>query len=106
LTIFSLLQRLELGDNKLEELPESIVLLGNLQHLLADSNRIASLPSPFVFEKLVSLSAKNNRLTELPASFKECWELEVLNLTGNPLKSSFWYLVSQLPKLRELSPQP
>lgn len=95
-------QSLELVDNKLEELPKSTVLLRNLRFLSIGNNQIGSLPCPFALEKLVTLSAPNNLLKELPASLTDCKDLEVLNLSGNPLHPEFWSLVSQLNKLRQL----
>jgi Leucine-rich repeat (LRR) protein len=96
-------QNLELADNKLEKVPESIVLLQNLTYLSIGNNKIGTLPCP---EKLVTFSAPNNLLKEVPASLKDCKDLEVLDLSGNPLRPEFWSLVLQLKKLRQLSPQP
>jgi Leucine-rich repeat (LRR) protein len=99
-------QTLELADNKLEEMPKSIVLLRNLSLLSIGNNQIVSLPNPFALEKLVAFSAPNNLLKEVPVSLKDCKDLEVLDLSGNPLRPEFWSLVLQLKKLRQLSPQP
>jgi protein scribble len=105
LSSFSL-QNLELADNKLEKMPESIVLLRNLTFLSIGNNQIGALPCPFALEKLVTFSAPNNLLNEVPTSLKDCKDLEVLDLSGNPLRPEFWSLVLQLKKLRHLSPQP
>jgi Leucine-rich repeat (LRR) protein len=98
-------QTLELADNKLEEMPKSIVLLRNLTFLSIGNNQIVSLPNPFALEKLVTFSGPNNLLKEVSASLKDCKDLEVLDLSGNPLRPDFWSLVLQLKKLRQLSPQ-
>jgi Leucine-rich repeat (LRR) protein len=99
-------QYLLLADNKLEQLPATTDRLLALEKLDLNRNRITQLPSSFALPRLITLSATNNILTELPDSLKRCTMLECLNLEGNPVSASFWSLAAQLPNLRELTPLP
>lgn len=83
-----IVQRLQLHNNQLTELPDNISLFHSLRHLDVSNNRLRSLPEILTRLPLVSLLAKNNLITNdnLPKSF-QCWAstLVKLNLGGNSL---------------------
>lgn len=96
---------LELKENYLKELPLTIDMISMLEKLLIDSNQIKELPRSFTFPRLHTFTAARNVLESLPDAIVNCKELEVLDVTGNPLmsKSNFGLLATELPKLREFA---
>lgn len=100
--LFSSSQYLDVSENELNELPESFQYMSELGSLDVSSNNITSLPASFGPKQLKSFNAARNQITSLPPIFAECKEMEVLNLEGNPVDASFWSLVVNFTKLREL----
>jgi len=96
-------QVLNLNGNELKELPLSFVGLSALNVLCVESNQLSCLPTSFAFPKLSEFSARDNKLTKLPASLEECTDLEVLDLGDNPIEQDLAALATRLPKLRMLS---
>ena len=79
------LQRVNISNNKLSELPKWIGRLGELRSLIAASNAICRIP-PSIQQlgKLTELSLVNNALQgELPVAIARCTSLRSLNLAGN-----------------------
>jgi Leucine-rich repeat (LRR) protein len=101
---FPRLKKLRLFGNRLQELPETMHYLKDLEVLDVGNNHLAHLPSQFALPCLIVLKAGENRLTELPATVKGCKKLEYLDLLGNPVGQEFWSLVAELPRLREVQP--
>ncbi len=77
---------LDLSDNKLTQLPESVVKLQNLTSLYLANNQLTQLPESVVkLQNLTSLYLADNQLTQLPESLAKLQSLTSLNLGGNQL---------------------
>jgi internalin A len=75
---------LNLSNQALTELPESITQLSQLQSLMLDGNRLTTLPESLArLSQLQLLSLINNRLTMLPEALQKLPKLEELYLHGN-----------------------
>jgi Leucine-rich repeat (LRR) protein len=81
-------QILDIRDNQLVGLPESIGLLhANLKKLLLGRNRISALPATLgMLSNLVHLQLNWNQLTALPDEIGACTALEELQLSYNKLR--------------------
>ncbi|CAL8401494.1 unnamed protein product, partial [Gadus morhua 'NCC'] len=80
------LEQLDLGSNKLEELPDTLGALPNLRELWLDRNQLSSLPVELGnLRRLVCLDVSENRLEELPAELSGLLALTDLLLTHNLL---------------------
>ena len=103
---FPNLKRLLLANNQLDELPNTMQHLAQLEELFLGNNELAHLPDQFGLRNLTVLSAPHNRLTQLPTTIQSCVRLERLDLTGNPMGGpALWSLAAQLPQLREILPE-
>ena len=81
------LEILEINDNKLETFPQSVRHMKRLRDLVAQRNRIRSLPSEFSFlHNLVSLNLSENSLSSI-AHLKGLKFLEKLILKKNKISS-------------------
>ena len=81
------LEKLWLINNKLTELPESIVNLTNLEQLYLKNNELTELPQWIGnLTNLEELSLRYNLLTELPDSIGNLINLGMLWLEENPWK--------------------
>jgi hypothetical protein len=101
---FPKLTSLEIKENSLVILPESICNLTQLRVLRIDRNMLGSLPSVFQMVSLVELTAARNKLTTLPASLAECLNLQVLDVSGNPINCDLLWFAARLKHLRVLHP--
>lgn len=97
------MQVLELKNNRLVSLPSTLSLIAGIEILAVDGNSLDELPSPFRFPMLKTFTAKRNAIRELPDSLKECRELEVVDVSNNPIRSDPGVFASQLPRLRIFS---
>ena len=80
------LTELNLGNNLLKELSESIGDLINLTHLYLNNNDLTSLPATFKhLEKLQVLDVRSNKLKRLFENVTDLKCLEILSVEGNPL---------------------
>jgi internalin A len=78
------LQNLNVSNNQLTNLPESISQLTQLQNLNINDNQLSNLPESIgQLAKLQSLNVSNNELISLPESIKSLNFLEELYLHGN-----------------------
>ena len=76
---FTALRDLDLTNNNIEELPESLGELTCLKALWLTSNKLKTLPNSVGnMKNLEELYANQNRLKKLPDSFGELWSLRYL----------------------------
>lgn len=96
---------LDLSNNNLESIPESIIArLLNVVVLDVRSNQLKSLPNSIgCLSKLKVLNVSGNMLQELPATIEECRVLEELNANFNQLTRLPDTLGFELHGLRRLS---
>jgi|ETNmetMinimDraft_21_1059911.scaffolds.fasta_scaffold42358_2 Leucine-rich repeat (LRR) protein len=82
------IEKLDLSERKLTQLPESIGKLRNLTDLILRDNKLKTLPKSFEnLTKLVGINAKNNAFQEIPKSLFKLKNLQVVSLTGNQIKT-------------------
>ena len=78
------------GENQLTSLPESIVNLTNLTSLVLQNNQLVSLPANIgQLSSLTDIYASENQLTNLPTSFLQLTQLNILYLYHNVLPNDF-----------------
>lgn len=78
------LESLELRDNALSELPESIRRLTKLERLDIGDNKIVSLPSELGYlSSLQELFLDSNQIQRLPADIGRLANLKCLDVSGN-----------------------
>ena len=81
------LLEVNLGANKIKELPPSLCTLPNLQVLCLSRNELNGLPASIAgLVSLQQLFVARNALTEAPAELASMTELIVLDLSNNQLK--------------------
>jgi len=90
------IEKLDLANNELENLPETICALSRLEELNLKNNRLTKLPdSIYNLQNLKKLDLCNNRLRAIPEEFYKLSKLSELNLGGNNLEHlpiGFWKL--------------
>nr|CAD7453514.1 unnamed protein product [Timema tahoe] len=88
LSQLSKLERLDLGDNEIEELPHYVGNLPSLQELWLDHNQLQHLP-PEVgnLKKLACLDISENRLEDLPNEIGGLESLTDLHLSQNVIET-------------------
>jgi Leucine-rich repeat (LRR) protein len=99
---FQMLRELSLRQNQISSLPDSIGDLLALTHLTLHNNRISSLPDSIGnLQRLVSLDICENQLSSLPDRIGELQELSNLILNQNQI-SSLPNTIGDLANLRVL----
>jgi hypothetical protein len=84
------LKRLDLRWNNLSALPESIGSLRNLKRLSLSGNKLTALPESIgSLRNMEYLYLRNNNLTALPDSLVSLRNLERLDLSDNPIAHGF-----------------
>ena len=84
---FTNLCSIDLTHNYIEEIPEAIGLLKNLENLWLSGNKIKSVPESLSFcTKLCHLDLRYNELTTIPASFCNMLSLRKLFLICNRIE--------------------
>ncbi|VDK49325.1 unnamed protein product [Anisakis simplex] len=82
--VSGILRNLDLSENRIRELPESVGLFNNLKQLHVSSNQLQALPDEVgMLKKLEVLNAACNAISSLPDSFAGLSSLKVLNLSAN-----------------------
>ena len=77
---------LDLGENELTSLPESITNLTQLESLYLYDNKLTSLPESIGnLTLLQNLSLSSNQLTELPETIGNLTQLKTLTISANQL---------------------
>jgi len=85
----NMVYKLNLQENDLKSLPESIGQLTNLKEMWLLGNSLTDLPESFgQLTKLTKLDLRNNKFTIIPESIGELKNLTKLYLTGNRLTKS------------------
>mmetsp|Transcript_18064 Transcript_18064/g.37835 ORF Transcript_18064/g.37835 Transcript_18064/m.37835 type:complete len:254 (-) Transcript_18064:286-1047(-) len=80
--------QLNLGFNKLETLPDEIVLLTLLRDLNIEHNALSEIPACFgKLRRLRSVKANNNSIESIPEELGDCHMLEELHFKDNRLKT-------------------
>jgi len=95
------LTKLNLSNKNLNEIPEEIAILKNLQSLDISNNSFKSLPSVLLGLNLKSINIKNNALSSLDNKMGTLDNLEVLDISFNKFQE-FPSLLFSLKKLKEL----
>lgn len=96
------LEKLNLRNNRIAQLPDSICSLRKLKIVDVADNQLTDLPDQFgLLETLTYLDLANNELQVLPGSFWRCNVLEDLNLSSNHF-AEIPAPVFELPALRRL----
>ncbi len=80
------LEELDLEDNYISYIDDSISLLDNLKHLTLSHNLISKLPRGLFDLKLSSLNMRRNLLRKIGSEIGEMSELEYLNLSINQIR--------------------
>lgn len=97
------MQNLNLSNNQLSVLPESIGNLGALVELDVSSNDLEELPQGIgKLSKLTKVDASYNRLTLFPHALFGCNNLAVLNLEENDIGSVPSEIALKLTNLQHL----
>jgi len=91
------LVKLDISENRLEELPAELQSCSQLEELDCSDNSLASFPAVSLL-KLRVLDAYKNSIKTLPDSLGDCTSLETLNVFNNKLIK----LPASLSKLTEL----
>ncbi|MFX0186349.1 MAG: leucine-rich repeat domain-containing protein [Candidatus Hodarchaeota archaeon] len=81
------IKELNLYDNDIKELPESIGSLNSLEVLILPNNQLTTLPESFKNLSLKKLDLSYNNFITLPEWIGSFSSLEELNLDGNKLKA-------------------
>lgn len=93
------LEHLNLGHNKLIRLSQGFRQLSNLKLLKLTGNRLTEIPEEiFELENLTSLDLSDNQITKIPDKIGRLKNLKFLNLSGNHIKE----LPINLSQLRDL----
>ena len=80
------MQVLDLSNNQLSTLPDSICKLSSLIELNVSSNDLEELPRDIgKLSKLKRVDASSNRLKFFPCALLDCTQMEVLNLEHNSI---------------------
>ena len=97
------LDYLNLDNNSIKELPESMAKLTGLKWLRLNGNQLKGIPSAFsALKNLRRIYLKKNGLTAVPEVAKEWTSLEDISLDGNPITTIPDWLVA-MPKLRAVT---
>lgn len=97
------MQVLDLSNNQLSTLPDSICKLSALVELNIFSNDLEELPSDIgKLSKLKRVDASSNRLKIFPCALLDCKHMEVLNLEHNSIGSVPSEIALKLTNLQKL----
>ena len=97
------IQILDLSNNQLSKLPESICNLTALVELDVSSNDLEDLPQDIgKLSKLTHVNASHNQLKCFPLALFDCTNLEVLNLEKNDIEFIPSEIALKLTKLQNL----
>ncbi|WJX33109.1 Plant intracellular Ras-group-related LRR protein 1 [Trifolium repens] len=94
---------LNVSANQLSAIPESIAGLQNLEELNLSANRLESLPDSIgLLQKLKLLNVSGNKLTALPDTICQCRSLVELDVSFNDLSYLPTNIGYELPNLKKL----
>lgn len=95
------IRHIDLSENTLLAVPDSLRCCRNLFFLNISHNRIKKLPSPFLYKKLEKLFMSFNELCELPDDLGECRELKKIRMQHNQVKRLPDTMLNLREKLQE-----
>jgi hypothetical protein len=103
--IVTRLKGLDLWANELEEMPEAITRLHNLEVLILDGNRLGDkiITQISALHSLKILYLCLNGIQKLDPAFANLKNLQILTLTQNDLRSDALAVLSQFENLEELA---
>ncbi|KAG2234360.1 hypothetical protein INT48_007227, partial [Thamnidium elegans] len=85
--LLSMIKRLDLSFNHLQELPQEIGYLQQLEYLTVSHNRLQSIPDSIChLSRLTEFNISHNQLQQLTPYLCQLSKLQVLNLSHNQLK--------------------
>ncbi|MGB3493322.1 MAG: leucine-rich repeat domain-containing protein, partial [Elainellaceae cyanobacterium] len=97
------LTELDLSNNQIEELPDSITQLHNLTELDLSNNQIEEIPECIAqLQNLTKLDLRDNQIKEIPECIAQLQNLTKLDLGENQIKE-IPECIAQLQNLTELS---
>lgn len=98
------LEEIDLSRNNLQNFPHEIVTLTKLKTLLCDHNELSSLPGEI--DRLIRLKIlwlSNNALTSLPHTLGNLYDLQKIEVEGNPHLSELPMSLGQIPGLTNIT---
>jgi hypothetical protein len=103
--IVAQLKGLDLWANELEEMPEAITQLHNLESLILEGNRLGDkiITQVSALHSLKILHLGFNRIQKLDPAFVKLKNLQILVLSQNALQSDALAVLSQFENLEELT---
>lgn len=95
-------EKLDISNSNLGELPQEMGELSNLQELHLSNNALVEIPTAiFSLKKLKALYIVNNNLAYISPKIGELKQLEILNISGNNLLT-LPAEINELPSLKQL----
>eukprot|EP01130_Rhizamoeba_saxonica_P014315 TRINITY_DN6248_c0_g1_i1.p1 TRINITY_DN6248_c0_g1~~TRINITY_DN6248_c0_g1_i1.p1 ORF type:complete len:753 (-),score=146.98 TRINITY_DN6248_c0_g1_i1:51-2309(-) len=102
LNAFYFITELNLVENNLSELPESVNSLSHLRNLKLSYNQFSCFPEIFGLDKLIYLDLDFNQITSIPSKINQLVSLQYLDLERNRIKQ-YPYELTELPDIEHVN---